>query len=265
MRLNPVPALATVALLGFGAFAGHAVLAPHPKPALVAPAPVLAPIPSPSQLLNLGGLWKLTLPIASNGGAEEIDPTTLGMFSEPRWFDTTPDGGVAFAAPVNGATTPGSDYPRSELREMQAGGKQASWNGKTGTSTLVVDEAFTVLPAVKPQVVGMQIHDAHNDWTTLRIEGPKLWITQGNNAHYKLVTANYVLGTRFEAKLVVTKGKVTASYNGAVVATMNAAGLKAAYFRTGAYVQANCSNSSPCSASNYGETVIYSVTVTHKP
>jgi hypothetical protein len=265
--LNPVSLLATVALLGFTGVAGHTAVASPPKPVVVAPAPVPvpAPVPSPGQVLSLNGLWKLTLPVASNGDAEEIDPTVLGVFSDPYWFHTTADGGVAFAAPVNGVTTSGSGYPRSELREMQANGRLASWNGKTGTSTLVVDEAFTALPAVKPQVVGAQIHDAHNDWTTIRLEGSKLWVTQGNNTHYRLITASYVLGTRFVAKLVVAAKKVSVFYNGALVATMSAAGLKSAYFRAGAYVQANCSNSSPCSAANYGETTIYSVAATHTP
>jgi hypothetical protein len=39
--------------------------------------------------------------------------------------------------------------------------------------------------------------------------------------------------------------------------------LPAAYFKASAYTQANCSNSSPCDDSNYGQTTIHSVSVTH--
>ncbi|MGH3823751.1 MAG: hypothetical protein ACRDRA_13125 [Pseudonocardiaceae bacterium] len=40
--------------------------------------------------------------------------------------------------------------------------------------------------------------------------------------------------------------------------------LDLANFKAGAYTQANCKNSSPCKASNYGEVVIYRVTVSHQ-
>lgn len=219
--------------------------------------------PSPAQVLNLGGRWKLTLPTGSQDNPTQIDPTPLLSFIDLNWFHTSTGGGVAFRAPVNGVTTSGSGYPRSELREMAANGKPASWTGKSGTHTLVVNEAFTVLPAGKPQVVGAQIHDAKNDWATFRLEGSKLYVTNGNNPHFHLITSAYVLGTRYEAKFIVANKQITAYYNGALVATMPASKLTGAYFKVGCYTQANCSNSHPCASGNYGEVTVYSVAVTH--
>lgn len=219
--------------------------------------------PSPAQVLNLGGLWKLTLPTGPKDNPTEISPAGLNTFSDPNWFHLTPENGVAFTAPVNGITTSGSSYPRCELREMAANGKAASWTSKSGTHTLVVNEAFTAVPAVKPHLVGAQIHDAKNDWATFRLEGSRLYVTNGNDPHAYLVTAGYVLGTRYEAKFIVGNKAIQAYYNGALVATIAAKKLKGAYFKAGAYTQANCTNSQPCSASNYGQTTIYGISVTH--
>jgi hypothetical protein len=210
---------------------------------------------SPAQQLRLGGLWKLTLPVGSAGSPQEIPAASLTTYTDPRYFYSTATGGVAFIAPVSGVTTSGSRYPRSELRELGA------WSATSGTHTLVVDEAFVALPAGKAQVVGAQVHDASNDWATFRLESNRLYVSQGNNPHAVLITDRYVLGERFRAQFTVVNGRIYAFYRGILVATFNAAGLSGAYFRVGAYVQANCSNSSPCSASNFGAVVVYGITV----
>lgn len=218
---------------------------------------------TPGQLLDLS-TWKITLPIGKKNNPEEVQQPQLATFADPNWFHTNPAGdAVIFRAPVNGVTTSGSGYPRSELREMQAGGKEASWTGKSGTHTLTVVEAFTALPLEKPQLVGAQVHDAKKDWATFRLEGTKLYITNSDDSHYQLADPNYVLGTPFEAKFIVGNKLIRAYYNGALVASINASKLKGAYFKAGAYTQANCTNSSPCSATNYGETQIHSITVSH--
>jgi hypothetical protein len=127
-----------------------------------------------------------------------------------------------------------------------------------------VVEAFTRLPSGKPHLVGAPIHDAADDITVFRLEGSNLYVTNGDDPHYKLVTSSYRLGTPFEARYVVSGGQVRAYYNGQLVATL-AKSFSGAYFKAGAYTQANCANTSPCSANNYGETVIYDLQVTHTP
>lgn len=79
----------------------------------------------PTKLLNLAP-WKLTLPINSSG-VEQMGTTAIskdsskllkGYFS--KYFYGTPDSGVAFWCPINGATTTptaGSNHPRTELTE----------------------------------------------------------------------------------------------------------------------------------------------------
>jgi hypothetical protein len=232
-------------------------------PAVAAAAPAAAACGHPADILNLAN-WKETLPTGSDESPTEIKQPALATYSADPWFtpDTACDG-VQFRAAVNGVTTSGSGYPRSELREMTGSGSdEASWSTSSGTSTMVIDEAVTHLPATKPQVVVGQIHDADDDVTVFRLEGSKLYVTKGDDTHYKLATDGYQLGTRFQVKFVAGGGQIKAYYNDTLVTTIK---IKSSgdYFKAGVYTQANCGNSSPCAATNYGESVIYGVTVTH--
>lgn len=215
----------------------------------------------PADVLDLTN-WKITLPTGEEGSPTEVKQPALNTFSVDPFFTVAGDG-VQFRAPVNGVTTSGSSYPRSELREMTDNGTEnASWSSTSGTHTLVVRESFDHLPAEKPHLVGAQIHDSDDDVTVFRLEGSNLYITDGDTTHHKLVTSSYTLGTVFEAKFVVSGGQVKAYYNGVLQTTISK-DFSGAYFKAGAYTQANCGNSSPCSASNYGQTTIHSVSVTH--
>ncbi len=217
----------------------------------------------PADVLDLTN-WKVTLPTGSDESPTEILQPSLDSYQVSPYFVTADScTAVQFRAPVNGVTTSGSGYPRSELREMTSNGtSNASWSSTSGTHTLVVDEAFTALPSTKPHLVGAQIHDADDDVTVFRLEDSSLYITNGDDTHYKLVTSSYTLGTRFQAKFVVTGGKIQAYYNGVLQTTLTNS-FSGAYFKAGAYTQANCTNSSPCNSTNYGETKIYGLTVTH--
>lgn len=215
----------------------------------------------PAKVLDLTN-WKVTLPIGSNEKPTEIKQPALATYSHDPYFKVAGNG-VQFRAPVNGVTTSGSSYPRAELREMTGNGTQnAAWSSTSGTHTLTVKEAFVKLPAVKPHLVGAQIHGGDDDVTVFRLEGTKLYITNGDDPHYKLVTGDYVLGTPFEAKFVVSGGQIKAYYNGVLQTTLKKS-LSGAYFKAGAYTQANCEKSSPCSTSNYGEVHIFGLSVQH--
>lgn len=212
--------------------------------------------------------WKLqaadSVPGESNAGLLEILQPYLAERVISAVFEVTPGcEAVVFSAGVDGATTSGSDYPRSELREMvDAGSAEASWSSASGVHTLVVTEAFTHLPNDKPHLVGAQIHDSEDDVSVFRLEDTKLYVTDGDNAHATLVDDSYQLGTPFEAKYVVESGEVRAFYNGVLKATMKKS-FSGAYFKVGAYTQANCENSSPCDFDNYGQVAVLDLGVSH--
>jgi hypothetical protein len=221
----------------------------------------------PGQVLDLTN-WKVTLPVPKPDSEKtplEVTQPTLAGYTQAPWFHLSPTcDAVLFRAAVNGTTTSGSKYPRSELREMTDNGSEnASWSATAGTHRLTVTEAFVRLPSGKPDLVGAQIHDADDDISVFRLEGTKLWITDGDNPHSKLITDHYALGTRFDAGYEVSDGEVQAFYNGALQTTLKHR-FRGAYFKAGAYTQANCTNSAPCSADNYGETMIYGLSVDHE-
>ncbi|MGH3803755.1 MAG: polysaccharide lyase family 7 protein, partial [Pseudonocardiaceae bacterium] len=189
----------------------------------------------PADILDLAN-WKETLPTGSSGHPTEVEQPELKTYSADPWF--TPNAqcnGVQFRAAVNGVTTSGSDYPRSELREMTDNGShEASWSTTSGTSTMEIDQAFTHLPQGKAHVVAGQIHDQNDDVTVFRLEGSKLYVTKGNDTHYKLVADDYQLGTRFTAKFVVGNGQIKAYYNDTLAATVQAHSA-GNYFKAGTY------------------------------
>jgi hypothetical protein len=218
----------------------------------------------PADVLDLTN-WYIGLPIGEEEKPTNVEQPELATFAVDPWFVATEDcTAVQFRAAVNGVTTSGSMNPRSELREMTNGGEtKASWSSTEGEHTMVVDQAITAVPQVRPYVVAGQIHDAEDDVTVFRLEGKKLYVTNGDTTRYHLVTDNYVLGTRFEAKFVVADGRIKVYYNGTLETTIEK-DFTGGYFKAGAYTQAHCGNSSPCADSNYGQVEIYDLEVTHE-
>ena len=222
----------------------------------------------PSQILNLTN-WKITLPTGVQKDATEIEQPELTTYNIDPWFIVVPEGnGVRFRAAVNGATTSGSDYPRSELREMTNNGrKKASWSSGIGIHTMFLDQAITAVPKIKRDIVAGQIHDANKDIIAIRLDYPILHIrVDGKNLH--TLDSSYILGKRFTIKFVVNDGQTKVYYNNSSnpVYTLNKK-YSDAYFKTGAYTQSNCSKEgSPsfCNDNNYGEVIVYQAMVTHQ-
>lgn len=222
----------------------------------------------PANILNLTN-WKITLPIdGSDSGtdADEIKQPQLATYSiDPYFKNNSTNTGVLFRAHTGGATTSGSGYPRSELREMTSNGTtNASWSSGSGTHTMEIDQAITHLPVVKPHIVAGQIHDAGDDVIVFRLEGQKLFIDI-NGTDGPTLNSAYVLGTRFKVKFVVSGNQTKCYYNDVLKYTLSKS-YSGAYFKAGAYTQSSCTgtpgSSESCSA--YGEVVIYNVTVTHQ-
>lgn len=217
----------------------------------------------PAEVLDLSG-WKVTLPTGGDEDPTEITQPDLATFVEDPWFVPTEDcAGVRFRAAVDGVTTGGSSYPRAELREMtEDGSDEAEWSTSDGTHTMVINQAITAVPNDKPHVVAGQIHGGDDDLVVFRLQGTELYVTNGDDSTYHLITDAYELGTPFEAKFVAGDGEIKAYYNGELETTIEA-DSSTAYFKSGAYTQANCDNSDPCEESNYGEVVVNDITVTH--
>jgi hypothetical protein len=219
----------------------------------------------PAQVINLSN-WKLQLPIGQEEKPTEIKQPALATYKSAEYF-TVVNGGIRFRAPVNGVTTSGSLYPRSELREMtNSGADQASWSTSTGTHTMFLDQSITAVPATKKHVVAGQIHDGSDDVIVIRLEYPKLFIDIGGTQG-PILDANYTLGKRFTIKFEANGGQMKVYYNNNTTpAHTYRKNVSSAYFKAGAYTQSNCTKepASLCNANNYGEVIIYKTEVSHQ-
>ncbi|MDO8497558.1 MAG: polysaccharide lyase family 7 protein [bacterium] len=224
--------------------------------------------PYPAKVFDLTN-WKLTLPIGFLKHPTEVKQPELATYGIDPWFMVNKEGnGIRFRAPVNGVTTSGSSYPRSELREMVKDGKEkANWSSTLGIHTMTLEEAITAVPKHKRHVVAGQIHDDSDDVLVIRLEYPKLYVNVDGDNVYTL-DSNYTLGKKFTIKMAVMGEETKIYYNNNPdpIYTLSKK-YSGAYFKAGAYTQSNCTREiSPdlCNADNYGEVVVYNVTITHE-
>ncbi|TNC51944.1 hypothetical protein FHG66_03815 [Rubellimicrobium rubrum] len=142
--------------------------------------------------------WKLQLPVDSAGGF-------AGRYTEIKdlssyvsdWFRTGSDGAMVLQAPVEGVTTGGARYARSELREL-VGGQNAAWTLDQGGSMAVamqvdyVPQTFDGAPA---KVVVGQIHGGDHQLVRMYWEnGTVYWVNgrnevQARDAHHEFKDA----------------------------------------------------------------------------
>ena len=232
-------------------------------PATVAAVPALAGTGRtaskfPAELIDTNE-WYLTLPTGKAGSPDTIEGSQLATYHS-KFFDLTKArDGVVFNAGADGVTTKNSHYPRSELREMN-GSEKASWSNTSGTHVFDVREAFTKLPDAKPEVVGVQIHDAEDDVMQIRLEGTKLMVQYHDGKSEAVLDPDYKLGTPFDTRIVAANGKVDVLYNGEKKAELPLSG-SGWYWKVGAYVQSNGSKGD--GAGSTGEVVVYKADVSH--
>lgn len=232
--------------------------------------------------------WKLTTPIDANNDdkADEVkndpDATTLRLkaLDNQDYFDRVPEADtepphIMFRARVDGATTEGSSFPRSELREMTQDGQynRAAWSSKCGTHTMTIEQAITHQPereSPEDPVVAGQIHDSGVDGGTgdvimIRLEGTRLFV-EGDNKEYGDLDDSYELGDRFKVVITADDGKISVDYTKGDTITnippfSPAVDNEQWYFKAGAYTQDNSGDP----LTEYGEVHIYKLDVTHKP
>jgi hypothetical protein len=212
----------------------------------------------PGELIDTNE-WYLTLPTGKQGSPDTIEGSKLATYHSKFFNLTNARDGIVFNAGADGVTTKNSHYPRSELREMN-GSEKASWSNTSGTHVFDVREAFTKLPDAKPEVVGVQIHDAEDDVMQIRLEGKKLMVQYHDGKSEAVLDPDYQLGTPFDTRIVAASGKVDVLYNGEKKAELPLSG-SGWYWKVGAYVQSNGSTGDGAGAT--GEVVVYKADISH--
>jgi Ca2+-binding RTX toxin-like protein len=222
--------------------------------------------------------WKITLPTDSNGGftGNAMEVKNLSTYQNSKYFYTAADGAMTFVAPVEGATTSGSSYARSELREMN-GTANAAWNLKTGgfmSATLEVDAAPN-REGMGGRIIVGQIHGQDDELVRLYWENGKLYFANDHAGSSNRETKFYFvnasgqqpsvsLDERF-SYTINAKGEtleVTVFADGQVyksVSQINSVWQSDTfYFKAGAYLGANETN-----GTGYGQTSFYALNFNH--
>lgn len=222
--------------------------------------------------------WKITLPVDANGGigGTAMEVKNLSTYQNSKYFYTAADGAMTFVAAVDGATTSGSSYARSELREMN-GTANAAWDLKTGgfmSATLEVDSA-PIRDGMGGRIIVGQIHGQDDELVRLYWENGNLYFANdqagSSNSETKFYFVNasgqqpsVSLDERF-SYTINAKGdtlEVTVFADGQVyksVSTINSVWQSDKfYFKAGAYLGANETN-----GTGYGQTSFYALNFNH--
>lgn len=201
----------------------------------------------------------------------------LNGYVNLKYFYTGSDGAMIFKAPVEGATTGGSRYARSELREMN-GSERAAWPIKQGgfmKATLKVDQAPTLFTGTKGRVIVGQVHGQDEELVRLYWEKGTLYFVNdiagatGRETKFSLTNKagskpDVALNERFTYSISVTSDrvKVTVLADGQTYTatdTINQGWRSDAfYFKAGAYLGVN-----ETQGTGYGQTSFYDLKFSH--
>lgn len=166
-------------------------------------------------------VWDLILPVGAP--AQEVASARLSAFTNP-YFQNTANGLVLWA-PVTGAHSGSSKYPRSELREVTKSGGERNWKYNSGTNVISGKVAVNQVPS-EGKVIVAQIHAEKADSPLFKLQYrfekgtgnvDITWRTKpGDDKSPIIYTAkNVPLGQPFTYKVeMASNGKVTATVNG---------------------------------------------------
>jgi hypothetical protein len=203
--------------------------------------------------------WYLTLPTGKEGSPDTVDAADLKNYDSQYFKLNDSRDGVVFTANAGGVTTENSHYPRSELREMK-GSQKASWDGRSGTHTMELDQAITKVPATKPDVIAGQIHGGDDDVMQIHLSGSQLTVKYADGKKDVVLDNSYRLGERFNVKIQSSDGQVKVWHNGELKADLPIYGAES-YFKAGAYVNSNTDKGA--NSSDIGQVVIYGLKISH--
>ncbi|TFW20968.1 polysaccharide lyase family 7 protein [Duganella callida] len=215
-------------------------------------------------------IWQLQLPVGSPGSPETKSPSQLEGGYSSSYFYTDTDGAMTFWCPETGVTTPNSDHPRSELREMNANGSAANWSL---SGTHVMNATVKVVKVPSSTAIGqihigsalqsglpastkplLELYYRSSGDIVLGIENSP---SGGQTPH---TLTNIPLNTTFTYQIKATSSTITVSINGVPYSFAMPAGFTGygEYFKAGNYIQSNGSDP------NVGALVkFYALSVSH--
>lgn len=227
-----------------------------------ATARALSPNLPPGSNFNLNN-WYIQFP-TSNGdltcSAGNVDSATttqlIDGYTNAPYFYTGTDGSMVFWAPINGATTSGTTFPRSELRELIAtNSTDVNWI-PYGTHILNAQVKVLQVPPSTEEVIIGQIHAESGDalptvkiiYDSGKVHGTVKTNSTDDGSDYDFPSVSSGLSNSITYEIELVNGLVTVTING-VTNSYNIFHSdptytnETQYFKAGDYCQANsCTN-----------------------
>jgi PKD repeat protein len=226
----------------------------------------------PGSNFNLNN-WYIQFP-TSNGvltcSAGSVDSATttqlIDGYTNAPYFYTGSDGAMVFWAPINGATTGGTSFPRSELRELIATNNTGVNWIPYGTHILNAQCKVLQVPPSTEEVIIGQIHAESGDalptvkviYDNGKIHGTVKTNSTDDGSDYDFPDVSSGLTNTINYTIELVNGLVSVAING-VTNSYNIFHSdpnytnETQYFKAGDYCQADsCSN-----PSNYGARVAF--------
>jgi hypothetical protein len=211
--------------------------------------------------------WYLTLPDAV---ASTLSPAQLTAGMTNDYFETGADGAMVFWCPVTGGTTSGSDFPRSELRELlDPTDNGVNWPGY-GRHVLNAECRVLKLPSSRRVVIG-QIHSylggapplVKLSYNAGAVEA-LVRLDSASSSDARLPLTNVGLSNAINYQITLMDGILSIAVNGATLTTNvfladQAWEQQTFYFKAGNYCQDNAGST------NEGSIVaFYSLNIQHR-
>ncbi|PID95933.1 MAG: hypothetical protein CSA84_07305 [Actinomycetales bacterium] len=225
----------------------------------------------PAGVLDLSP-WKLALPEpADDGHSVELAGPQLQEFSSPSFRLDAAGDTVLFTVPVGGFVQAGSQFARTELRELNPDGSRAAWSAANGRHVLAVEGAILAVPPVHPSIVAAQIHGTDEYIALIRLDRGRLYVKTNDSITGETLDPDYRLGRRYRLRILVEQDEAVVNY-AALTGEGNEPPIQSTvrlpvscrrcYFKVGAYLQTNQTLGDD--ASSQGTVAVSSLRVKHE-
>lgn len=223
----------------------------------------------PADVLNIGpetGRNHYQLQYAVDGSTgnnwtkAEFSAVAAGFATDPYFkvVSNVIDGftvpAVQFRVRADSATTTGSSFPRSEMRETKADGSDMAFDAMAGDHSLHFRARVTNLPSADPEVIVAQLHNGvTGDRISVRTQSvsgsTKLLVRINGSQVDPRLDESYTVGDEFEVLIkVLNGGLVSVYYQGSttpiVTGQLVSTGSPSWYWKFGAYAQFNATTAS---------------------
>lgn len=216
--------------------------------------------PTPLDLIPELRTWTVMLPRGSEGDPDNDYAGDWGNI--PDLFFAR-DNAVVLRCPADGVTSGGSDYPRTELRQMvDTEWTKAAWPS-SGAHTLTCDLAIDTRGlTTRPRISAMQIHDGGDDVMQLIYErGVGLGVSHKDGNAWELLWRDYRDAQAFRCAIGAVDDHITVNINGLRLLDIPKSG-SGWYWKVGTYIQSGGQSKHHEPEGAYGEVVLYSLTTT---